>query len=134
MRSVSSSRFDCGSIRSTERPEPARRSGRPYPRRMGWRNVPSIAVVLLAAGVSVPGAFAVTEPPPDPIRLGLFEWMAVAPIVVAADVLADDGKYIQAMTRAPIKGAVPEGTVLLVDLKKANRDRAVGVKSLDLAR
>jgi len=77
---------------------------------------------------------AVTEPPPEPIRLGLFEWMATAPIVVAADVLADDGKFVQALTRAPIKGGVPAGTVVLVDLKKANRDRAVGTRSLDLAK
>lgn len=79
-------------------------------------------------------AYAVTEPPPEPIHLGLFEWMATAPIVVAADVLADDGKFIQAMTRQPIKGGVPAGTVLLVDLKKANRDREVGVRSLDLVK
>jgi len=101
---------------------------------MGSKNVSKVAALLVATSLVVPRVLAVTEPPPDPIRLGLFEWMAVAPIVVAADVLADDGKYVQAMTRAPIKGSVPEGTVLLVDLKKANRDRAVGVKSLDLAR
>ncbi|HEX4825611.1 MAG TPA: HEAT repeat domain-containing protein [Candidatus Polarisedimenticolaceae bacterium] len=101
---------------------------------MAWKHRSSIAVVLAAGALAATRAGAVTEPPPDPIRLGLYEWMAVAPIVVAADVLVDDGKYIQAMTREPIKGAVPARTTLYVDLKRANRDRAVGVKALDLAR
>ena len=89
-----------------------------------------VTSALLAAG----DARAVTEPPPEPIHLGLYEWMATAPVVAAVDILADDGKYIQAVTRTPIKGALREGELLLIDLRKANRDREVGVKSLDLAK
>jgi HEAT repeat protein len=80
------------------------------------------------------GAHAVTEPPPEPVRLGLYEWMGTAPIVVAADVIADDGKYVVAIARSSVKGGTPPGTTLLVDLRGANRDRAVGVKPLDLSK
>ncbi len=77
-------------------------------------------------------ALAVTEPPPDPIRLNLYEWMGTAPIVVAADVTADDGKFIQVVARAPIKGGLQAHSIVLVDLRSANRDREPGVKAADL--
>jgi len=68
------------------------------------------------------------------MRLGWYEWMGVAPIVVVAEVLADDGKLVQALTRTGIKGGVPTDAVLLVDLHKANRERDVGVPALKLER
>jgi hypothetical protein len=80
------------------------------------------------------GAQAVTEPPPDPVRLGLYEWMGTAAIVVAADVIVDDGKFVVAVSRSSIKGTIPPGTTLYVDLRNANRDRAVGVRPLDLSK
>ena len=78
--------------------------------------------------------FAVTEPPPDPIHFGLYEWMATAPIVVAADVLADDGKFVIAKTIAPVKGAKSASGTFEVDVREANRDRDEGVKALDVVK
>jgi hypothetical protein len=49
--------------------------------------------------------------------------MAVAPTVIAGDILADDGRYIRASVRASVRGELVEGAIVLIDLKKANRDR-----------
>ncbi|HZN56098.1 MAG TPA: HEAT repeat domain-containing protein [Candidatus Polarisedimenticolaceae bacterium] len=91
----------------------------------------ALALVTLWA---LSSARAVTEPPPEPAKLGLYEWMAVAPIVVAASVVSDDAKYIQAVTQTPVKGGVKPSEVVLVDLRTANRDRELGTRSLDLER
>jgi hypothetical protein len=77
---------------------------------------------------------AVTEPPPDPIHLGLYEWIATAPIVIAADVVADDGRLVQAVARAAIKGDVAVNALVLIDQRQANRDREEGVAALDLTK
>jgi hypothetical protein len=92
----------------------------------------ALAATLLATAFG--RILAVTEPPPDPIRLGLYEWMATAPIVIAADVVADDGKFVQAVTRTPIKGGLRAATVVLVDQRQANRDREPGVPASDLVK
>jgi hypothetical protein len=87
-----------------------------------------LAVVAYAGGA----VLAVTEPPPAPVSLGLYDWMATAPIVIAADIVADDSKFVKAVTREAFKGAlVVDGTVL-VDLRRANRDREMGAPALDL--
>ncbi len=87
-----------------------------------------MAVVAYAGGA----VLAVTEPPPAPVSLGLYDWMATAPIVIAADIVADDSKFVKAVTREAFKGAlVVDGTVL-VDLRRANRDREMGAPALDL--
>jgi len=92
------------------------------------RIVPGLA---LSAAIGLSGAaLAVTEPPPDPIRRGLYEWMGLAPIVVAGDVVSDDGKFAQVVVREAIKGGTPPGTTLLIDVRGANRDRDPGVKAL----
>jgi hypothetical protein len=105
-----------------------------YPDRMSvFARMRFVGTMLVAAGASG-GAFAVTEPPPDPVRLGLYEWMGTAPIVISAEILVDDGKFVQAVSRTTIKGGLAEGTVVLVDLKRVNRDREVGVRPLDLAK
>jgi hypothetical protein len=77
---------------------------------------------------------AVTEPRPDPVRLGFYEWMSVARIVIAADVVADDGPYVQAIARSAIKGDLAADAVVLVDLHRANRDREMGTSRLELTR
>jgi hypothetical protein len=77
---------------------------------------------------------AVTEPPPEPVRLGLYEWMGVAPIVVAADVVADDGKFVRAIAQTAVKGGFAVGGVALVDLRRANRDREPGTAAADLTK
>jgi hypothetical protein len=62
-----------------------------------------IGAALIAGSIG-PKLGAVTEPPPAPIRLGLYEWMAVAPNVIVADILADDGRFVVAHVRAGLKG------------------------------
>lgn len=94
------------------------------------RGLAALAVAFAAIDV-VP---AVTEPAPEPVRLGLYEWMGTAPLVVEADVLADDGKFVQAIARSTVKGDLPAGTVILVDVRQANKDRETGVPNLDVSK
>ena len=98
------------------------------------RRFPSLHLAIVAALLAVGGGEvqAVTEPRPEPAHLGLYEWMATAPIVIAADVVADDGKLVQAITRAAIKGGPKVNAVVLVDQRRANRDRDEGTAALDL--
>jgi HEAT repeats len=90
----------------------------------------AVAIAAVASG----DARAVSEPPPDPVRLGLYDWMAVAQTVIAADVIADDGKFVRAVVRASIKGALSGGAVVEIDQRRANGDRDDGVKALDLTK
>ena len=76
--------------------------------------------------------FAVTEPPPEPVSLGLYDWMATAPVVVAADIVADDLKFVKAVVRDTFRGFLEPGTYLLVDTRRANRDRETGTPAIDL--
>jgi hypothetical protein len=77
---------------------------------------------------------AVTEPPPEPVSLGLYEWMATAPVVIAADIVADDSRFVKAITRTAFKGDLVVNGAVLVDLRQANRDREMGTPALDLAK
>jgi len=90
--------------------------------------------VLLAWAAGALEARAVTEPPPEPAKLGLFEWMGPAPFVIVGDVLADDGKFVQTTVTTAVKGSLPTGTSVLVDLRAANRDRDDGIPALKLDR
>jgi hypothetical protein len=76
--------------------------------------------------------FAVTEPAPEPVSLGLYDWMATAPVVIAADIVADDLKYVKAVTRQAFKGSLVVDRIVLVDLRRANRDRELGTPALEL--
>jgi HEAT repeat protein len=91
---------------------------------------------VIAALVAFTGGAlrAVTEPPPDPVRLGLYEWMATAPTVIAATIVADDGRFVRAITTNPIKGGFAAGAFALVDVRQANRDREAGTPALDLVK
>lgn len=95
---------------------------------------PVIVALAVIACTTATRISAVTEPPPEPVRFGLYEWMAVAPIVVAADVLADDGKFVVAITRTPVKGGRAGGSAFEIDLRQANRDREAGTPALDLVK
>jgi hypothetical protein len=88
-----------------------------------------VAIATIAAF-----AHAVTEPPPEPTHLGLYEWMATAPIVVAADITADDAKFVHATVRTSFKGDLPAGTKLEIDLRHANLDREDGARAMDLSK
>ncbi len=93
--------------------------------------VVSSAVFALMAASRV---LAVTEPPPDPIRLSLYEWMGVAPIVVAADIVVDDERFVRASVKVPIKGVLSDGPMFEVEQRRINRDREEGVPALSLKR
>jgi len=99
--------------------------------RVSLRSLALVAAVALCAG----GTFrAVTEPPPEPALLGLYDWMATAPVVIAADIVADDSRFVKALTRTTFKGALAVKSVVLVDLRQANRDREMGTPALELAK
>jgi HEAT repeat protein len=94
----------------------------------------SLACAAAVAALGVGVFEAVTEPPPEQVRLGLYEWMATSPTVIAADIVADDGRYVQAVAKSAIKGDVAAGAVTLIDLRQANRDREPGAAALDLVK
>jgi len=94
------------------------------------RLVVAAAVVWSACGEPR----AVTEPPPEPVRLGLYEWMAVAPIVIAAEIIEDDATFVRAIARATMKGGLSVGAVALIDLRQANRNREDGTPRVDLVK
>ena len=100
---------------------------------------PRVALRSLLVGLAVvvcdAGAFhAVTEPAPEPVALGLYDWMATAPIVIAADIAADDSRFVKVVTRSAFKGALIVDSPVLVDLRQANRERELGTPALDLAK
>ncbi len=88
----------------------------------------------MVLAIAVFALHAVTEPAPEPVRLGLYEWMATAPIVIAADIVTDDGKFVEAIARTTVKGRLAKDTVVLVDVRRANRDREMGTASVDLVK
>lgn len=98
---------------------------------MGSSRLARRAVLVLVIACPL-AANAATEPPPEPAHLGLYEWMGVAPIVVAGDVVSDDGKFVQAVVAASIKGGMHAGSNVLIDLRGANRDREDGLRPLKL--
>lgn len=53
----------------------------------------------------------------------LYDWMAVAPIVVAARVTVDDQRYVRVEVTQGFRGSLASGQLVDVDQKKANRER-----------
>jgi len=53
----------------------------------------------------------------------LFEWSAVAPVVVAAHSLGENGKFVEMRVERVFRGDIAQGTILHLDLKQANRTR-----------
>jgi hypothetical protein len=53
----------------------------------------------------------------------LYEWSAVAPVVVIATSLSNDGKYHQVRVERVFRGNVRAGDILSLNLRNANRDR-----------
>lgn len=92
------------------------------PRR--WMAVSAIAAAVCACA---PAAEAAPRKP-----LNLYEWMAVAPIVVAGEVLSDDSKFLDVEVRATCRGPVVAGKRIQVDQRGANRDREPGTPALEL--
>lgn len=53
----------------------------------------------------------------------LYEWMAVAPIVVLGRVVVDDERYVEMEVTKALVGEVPRDRPLSIDQRNANRDR-----------
>lgn len=86
---------------------------------------------------AVPIAFVVaaaTAQEPAASEWNLYEWMAVAPLVVAGQVVADDGRHVEFLVEEAFRGNATEGLVLLVDQRRANLDRPEGTAPLRLER
>ena len=62
----------------------------------------------------------------------LFEWMAIAPVVVVAEVQVDDQKYVQIRVDRVLRGGAVPGDLLRVDVKGTNRDRSPGTAKLSV--
>ncbi len=88
----------------------------------------ALAAVLVAAATS-----AATEPPPARHTLDLYEWMAVAPIVVAGEVTDTAGRYVEVRVDEALRGAVAAGALVHLDVRRANRERDDGVAALTLS-
>ncbi len=64
----------------------------------------------------------------------LYEWMAVAPIVVAGRVVADDGRHVELLVEEVFRGDAAAGALLLLDQRRANLGRPEGTPPLRLER
>ncbi len=62
--------------------------------------------------------------------LNLHEWSAVAPIVIAGDVIGDAGKFVEIRVAESVRGALSAGDTIRVDVRRANRNRN---REVDLA-
>ena len=69
------------------------------------------------------GAAGILAALPARAEANLYDWMAVAPTVVAARVKVDDQKYIEVEVTHGFRGELTSGQVVKVDQKKANRER-----------
>ncbi len=85
----------------------------------------SLAIVILAGMLSELSSAA---------PLNLYEWSAVAPIVAAGDVVAEEGRYKELKVARVLRGDVEPSSILRIDLRRANRTRSLnaGLKALRL--
>lgn len=85
---------------------------------------PIISIFALAVSLTAAGPLlAYQEIPPNDSPRNLFEWSAVAPIVVAVESLGEDGRYLELRVDETIRGGLPMGVTIDVDLRFANRER-----------
>ncbi|NIR40790.1 MAG: hypothetical protein GWN73_35305, partial [Actinobacteria bacterium] len=73
-------------------------------------------LLLLAAGLLAIPSYAG--------ELNLFEWSAVAPIVVQGEILGEEGKYVALHVNHVLRGDVLPESRILIDRRKANRHRS----------
>ncbi|HEX6852355.1 MAG TPA: HEAT repeat domain-containing protein [Candidatus Polarisedimenticolaceae bacterium] len=64
--------------------------------------------------------------------LDLYDWMGPAPIVVVAEVVTSDSRFVELRVERVLRGGLEPGSVIQVDLRDANRDREAGTAGLDL--
>jgi hypothetical protein len=83
-----------------------------------------IQVALLLPALVCGGAFAA--------ELNLYDWMGVAPVVVQADVVEKDGRYVRLVTARVFRGDIEEGKNILLNIRKVNRYIDIGTPALKL--
>lgn len=76
------------------------------------------AAALVVLSLALLPAFAVEED-----GRNLFEWSAVAPIIVAGTSLGEDGRYVEFRVVVALRGDPRSGEVLKIDVRHANRGR-----------
>jgi hypothetical protein len=64
--------------------------------------------------------------------LCLYEWIALAPVVAVAQTHSDGGRFVEVQLTDVFRGGLPAGSRLMIDLKRANRDREEGRRALRL--
>ncbi len=76
--------------------------------------------------------FVATAAPAMAAPMDLYEWVAPAPVVVTAEIRSDRGKFLDVELVDVLRGGLPQGRHVMVDLKRANRDREEGRSALKL--
>jgi hypothetical protein len=75
----------------------------------------SLLIVILLSGLAAPGAMAKPQ--------NVYEWSAVAPIVVTGLSQGQDGRYVDLVVERVFRGDLEPGSVARVDIRTTNRDR-----------
>lgn len=88
-------------------------------------------IAVLASALA---ALAVLGQAPERRPLDLYQWMATAPIVLEGRVLGEDGGRVEIQVGAVVRGTLPEGERVLVELRRANREREEERAALKLDR
>ncbi len=69
---------------------------------------------------------------PARAELNLYEWMSAAPVVLAGKAISEQGGLFEFQVVRTVRGTAPATPLILVDRKRANRDRISGERVLDL--
>jgi len=84
----------------------------------------------ILATVTASALIALAAPPGSAVdtfhkigELNYYEWIAVAPIVVAGTSLGDNGRHVEFRVRHSLRGTTADGATIRIDLKHANRNR-----------
>ncbi len=64
--------------------------------------------------------------------IDLYEWLAPAPVVAVAELRNDRSKYYDFELSDVLRGGLPQGSRVMVDVKRANRDREEGRAALKI--
>ncbi len=82
---------------------------------------------LSGVGAALGGLWlALAASPTFAAPMDFYEWVAPAPVVVAGQLRNDRGKYLEIEITDVLRGAARPGSQVMVDLKRANRDREEG--------
>lgn len=82
--------------------------------------------------ISTAAAFVFLATAAAAAPLDLYDWMGPAPVVVIAEVVSSDGRFVEIRVDRVLRGPLASGALVQVDLRGANRDREQGTPGLDL--